>query len=63
MKIIGEFWSRGSEKFSGDTGEVTNNTLLPVSSEKFSPPHDQNSLIISINNRQILIKKNFFLFF
>ncbi len=22
MKMIGEFWSRGGEKFSGDTGEV-----------------------------------------
>ncbi len=24
MEIIGEFWSRGGEKFSGDTGEVLN---------------------------------------
>ena len=22
MEMIGEFWSRGGEKFSGDTGEV-----------------------------------------
>ena len=30
MEMIGEFWSRGGEKFSGDTGEVIDQWKSPL---------------------------------
>jgi len=30
MEMIGEFWSRGSEKFSGDTGEVPYEQMISI---------------------------------
>jgi len=40
MEIIGEFWSRGGEKFSGDTGEVKFGEL-PQYHQKIFTPRDQ----------------------
>jgi len=53
MEIIGEFWSRGGEKFSGDTGEVTL-TLQNHVSTTFFFLYLYKTLFLSANKSSLL---------